>query len=69
MALNQIDPLVQEIHNRALARRVYRQMRRFIFTKEWVKDWAKNNQTIRDELNKCHKEHQENEKRNQHTER
>jgi hypothetical protein len=69
MALNQIDSATQEIHDRALARRVYRQMRRFIFTKEWVKDWAKNNPNIRDELNKCQKEYKENEKRNQHTER
>lgn len=66
MAINQIDRETQEIHDRALARRVYRQMRRFIFTKEWVKEWAKNNPTIRDELNKCQKEYQENE-RNKHT--
>jgi hypothetical protein len=68
MALNQIDSATQEIHDRALAQRVYRQMRRFIFTKEWVKDWDKNNPNIRDELNKCQKEYKENE-RNQHTKR
>lgn len=66
MAVNEIDPTVQEIHDRALARRVFKQMRIGLFSVAWVREWAKDSPHIRDELNKC-KEILSNEKRKHNT--
>lgn len=57
MTVNQIDPAIQEQHDRAMARRVYKQMRRGKFTFDWVKNWAAGDPVLRDELNKVHKEY------------